>query len=227
VKKWAVLGSVLLLLSACGHAPAEQIDQGAELLTITFDNSGDWEEGTFAYPTDAAEPDSTSTLAIRDGQFLLEHQALESSSFAWSVGGDAYENVIIEVEAEQVSSENDNLYGVGCRLTVDDEGDVSGYALLISGDGHYGLARVNSGNLTFILDWHQTEKIKQGRASNTIRAVCIDDYLALYVNGEFMGDAVDETYLRAGQAGFIAGVTESGEVSITFDNLSIYEGSIK
>jgi hypothetical protein len=228
IKRAGFWGFILVLvLSACGNDPANEINQGAELFTVTFGNSSDWEEGTFPYPADAAEPASDSTLAIHNGHFLVEHQALRSSSFAWTVGGEAYENVIIDVEAAQISSENDNLYGVGCRLEVNDNGDVSGYALLVSGDGHYGLARISSRSLTFILDWHQSDTINPGRASNTLRAVCIDDYLALYVNGDFMGDVTDNTYRRAGQAGFIAGVTKGGEVSITFDDLSVYEGSLK
>lgn len=217
---------LVLVLSACGSDPAHEINTGDELISITFDNPGDWEVGTYSRG-DAAEPTSDSSFLIRDGRFLMEHESLQDASFAWTADGETYENVIVEVEVEQIGGENDNLYGVGCRLEVDDNGDVSGYALLLSGDGHYGLARINNRSLTFILKWHQSDKINQGRNTNSIRAVCIDDYLAFYVNSEFMGDVTDHTYRRAGQVGFIVGVNEGGNVSIGFDDLIVYEGSLK
>lgn len=221
IKRVGLMGLIFaLMLTACRSEPARQVNQGDELFSVAFDNAGDWEEGIYS------DEASDSSLAVRSGRFFLAHQAIEASSFTWSAGGEAYENVAIEVNTEQISREENNLYGVGCRLAVDDRGDVSGYALLISGDGHYGLAKMSNRSLTFILKWHQSGEINQGQAANTIRAVCVDDYLALYVNGEFVGDVTDNTYRRAGQVGFITGVTEGGDINIGFDNLSVYEGTL-
>jgi hypothetical protein len=36
-----------------------------------------------------------------------------------------------------------------------------------------------------------------------------------------------DTYRRAGHVGLLAGVTGEGTVSIAFDNLAAYEGTIK
>jgi hypothetical protein len=145
----------------------------------------------------------------------------------WGAGGDAYENVIIEVEAEQLSPEKDTLYGAMCRLVTDDSGNTTGYALLVSGDGQYGIAEVNGRSLSFLLDWHQSKTIKQGQAVNTIRAVCVDNYLAVYANGKFLGDVTSDTYRRPGQVGLIAGVTGGAEVYVAFDNLAVYDGSLR
>jgi hypothetical protein len=218
----------VVVLAACGDDdPSKKAKQGAELFSTTFDNPGDWEEST--YPPGAEQPDST--LAIVDGRYQVEHRAVQDHSFAWGVGGDAYENVIIEVEAEQLSNFKDNLYGVACRVAANEDGELTGYALLISGDGHYGIASIDKTKLSaapflsFLLEWHQSDEIKQGQAQNTIRVVCVDDYLAIYVNDKFLGEVKDDTYSRAGQIGLIGGTKRDGDISITFDNLSVYEGT--
>jgi hypothetical protein len=212
--------ALVILLAACASNDATKTaTKGDELLAVTFDAPRSWEEGSYAGDTEA-------TLAIIDGRYQIDYRAGRSPSFVWGVGGDAYENVIVEVETEQLSATQDNLYGVICRLRLDDRGDPTGYALLISGDGHYGIAEITSDSLTFLLDWRQSAAVRQGRAMNTIRAVCADDYLAIYVNDKFMGEVKNETFRRAGQVALIAGVTGGAEVSVAFDNLAVYEGAI-
>jgi hypothetical protein len=226
MRRW-VVGIVItsaLILAACGDArPAKSVTQGDELFSAAFDTPGSWEEGT--YPTGSNDPDSV--LAIADGRYQIEHRAARSASFTWGVGGDEVENVIVEVDTDQISAEKDNLYGIGCRLAVNSSGDVTGYALLISGDGHYAIAEVSRGSLDFLVEWHQSQAIKQGQATNTIRAVCVDNYLAVYANGTFLGDVKNDDYRRAGQVGLIAGVTKDADVSVAFDNLVAHAGALK
>jgi len=221
MRRWIWIAAALIL-AACGSQDATQeANQGSELLSVTFDGPDDWETG--AYPAD----NPTSTLSINQGRYQIDHQSSNRASFAWGIGGQPAEDVIIDIDTEQLSSEKDNLYGVGCRMTVDEDGKGTGYVLLISGDGHYGIARMSNNSLIFLLNWHQSEQIKQGRAKNSLRAVCVENYFALYVNGEFMGEITDNRYRRAGQMGLIAGVNKDGDVSIIFDNLKVYEGTLK
>ncbi|HVO68503.1 MAG TPA: hypothetical protein VMT24_00575 [Aggregatilineaceae bacterium] len=221
-----IIGSLLaltLILAACGESePSETVIQGQELLSVTFDQPGSWEEGT--YPTDAATPDST--LAISGGRYRIDLQAGQSASFTWGAGGGRYENAVIEVDAEQLSSEKNNLYGVACRLATDGQGETTGYVLLISGDGHYGIAELTNNALSFLLEWHQSGTIRQGRASNRIRAVCVDNTLAIYANGKFLGQVENADFRRAAQVGLVAGVTKGEAVSVAFDNLAVYEGTL-
>lgn len=211
-----------LALAGCQQEPAHEVTTGETLLAVAFNDPSEWETGT--YPVGAEEPEST--LSVVDGRFRIDHRSPRSPSFTWSLGGDSYEDVVVEVESEQLSEEENNLYGVTCRMAPDANGDASGYAILISGDGYYGFARIASRSLTFLVDWHQSDVINQGQATNHIRAVCVDDYLALYVNGEFMGDVTDSTYTQPGQVGLIAGVTQNATIGIAFDDLTVYEGRI-
>jgi hypothetical protein len=220
----AVVLAMVLILAGCGSdEPAHTAVQGVELFAVDFATPGTWEEGVY---TDE-NGDPQATLAIHDGRYQIDFHAGPSASVTWGVGGDAYENVIIEVDTEQLSPEKNTLYGAMCRLVTDEFGNTTGYALLISGDGHYGIAEVRGRSLSFLLDWHQSKTIKQGQAANTVRAVCVDDYLAVYANGKFLGDVTTSTYNRPGQVGLIAGVTGEAEVSVAFDNLAVYEGSLK
>ena len=216
----AVMVGGALILAACGgDAPAQEVTQGEELFTVGFDAPGTWEEG--AYPADAP----TSMLTIEEGRYQIDHRAGGSSSFTWGAGGEDYQDVLVEVNTEQLSTEDDNLYGVACRLAENSDGSQNGYALLISGDGHYGIATIKNDTLNFLLEWHQSDAIQQGQATNTIRAVCVENYLAIYANGEFLGDVTDNTYLRPGQVGLVAGVTRDSAVRITFDDLAGYSAS--
>jgi hypothetical protein len=114
-----------------------------------------------------------------------------------------------------------------CRVNAEGEG----YAFLISSDGFGAIAAVikgssERGSLNLIDEWSENDAINPGQSENTIRAVCIDDYLALYVNGEFVGDVEDERFADSGQAGLIAGLLvenpdEAGEVIIEFDDLRV------
>lgn len=215
-------GLLILTLAACGSDdPAHEITAGEPLYRVAFDAPDSWEVGSF--PPDAELPQSV--LAVADGRYLIDHVAERSSSFIWGAGGDAVEDVVIEVQAEQINDYKNNLYGVACRLGVDDDGEVGGYALVISGDAHYGIARLENRSLSFVLEWHQSAAINEGRAANTIRAACVDDYLALWVNDEFVGDAIDDTYPRAGQVGLIAGVNSEHRVSVAFDDLTVSDAA--
>lgn len=224
MKKWALILIAVLavaVLAGCGSDKADhKAVKGDALLNEAFDQSGTWEEGQ--YPADSP----VSFLAITDGRYQISHRAENSSSFVWGVGGTESEDVIIEVETEQLSSDQDNLYGVGCRLS-EDSGETTGYMLLISGDGHFGIARLSNRSLDFIQDWKQSGAIKQGQAKNTIRAVCVGDYLALYANGDFLGDVTDNTYHHSGHVGLVAGANRGKDITVTFDNLAVFDGALK
>lgn len=214
----------ILTLAACSGENAPTVEVGAVIATDTFDASGAWEEGTYL-PDEGA---SRSALTVTDGRYVLEHAAGRAASFTWGVGSETLEDVIIDVEAEQLSSDDDNLYGVGCRLSGDTPDSQTGYVFLISGDGHYGIGELRNQIITFdeLLPWRQTGVIHQGAATNTIRAACLGDTLALTVNGEYLGSADGSGYRRAGQIGFFAGADAEQSIEVAFDNLTLSAGSV-
>jgi hypothetical protein len=95
-----------------------------------------------------------------------------------------------------------------------------GYLFLVGGSGRFAIMRARGRSVTPLVNWTSTDKVNKGAASNRIRAVCFDNYLALYVNDSFLGEATDDTYTR-GQVGLVAaGGSRLGE-EVNFDNLTV------
>ena len=216
MQRWSIV--LLFLLAACTSKTlkdADAVETGETLYTIDFASADAFETGDL--------PDAS--LSIVEGQYRIEQTG--ETTYIWGQGGDAAQNVTISVEAISESGYPHNLYGVMCRVNA--EG--AGYAFLISQDGFGGIARTDGENMTMLYDWREDSAINAG-ASNTIRGVCVDNYLALYVNDTLIGDVEDERYPAAGQVGLIAGliseeVDQRETVIATFDDLTVKEASLR
>ena len=218
--------ALALVLTACGSERSQVPVQGNLLFAESFDASGTWEEGIFPA---SSENTPDSSLAVQDGRYTITYHAGRGASFIWGVAGADHpqaRDVIIEVDAEQISAHKNNLYGVMCRLSETASG-TRGYAFLISGDGYYGIAELENNNLTFLKEWHQSGALNEGQASNTLEAICVGDYLALYANGEFLGEVTGAEYGTEGAIGLIGGSSANNAIEVTFDDLSVYAGTIE
>ncbi len=107
---------------------------------------------------------------------------------------------------------------VECRL----QSNGDGYSLLISGDGFYSIQKFSGGSFTKLVDWTRSDVINQGNETNEIRAVCDGPNLALYCNGQLLGEATDSAW-STGDIAFIAASLEAEPTEIHFDNLKVYE----
>jgi hypothetical protein len=165
---------------------------------------GDWDDGSVGY---------------KDGAYFVTSTVTEVSM--WGKANRTFDNVVIEVDATQVSAgpNSNNAYGVVCR----EQGDGGGYYLRISGDGYYSIARAEVGvgeGWAPLVDWTESNAIKQGNATNHIRAVCNGSTLELHVNGEHLATAEDSTF-TTGDIAFAATSYESEATEIHFDNLVV------
>lgn len=203
---WVVLVG---LLAACGGA-SQEYALGDVLLSESFDEEAAWE--TYL--------DDGIALQVDDGVY---HVQTGDDGYIWGLNEALHEDVVIEVTSNQLSTFENNAYGVICRSDTSNNGD--GYYFLISGDGYYTISKGEGEDVTQLVDWTANSAINTGQESNTIRAVCIGNYLAMYVNDKFMGEIEDSTY-TSGYAGFAATAFEGGDTDITFDNLTITAASI-
>ena len=73
-----------------------------------------------------------------------------------------------------------------------------------------------------LVDWTASDAIEVGPGRNHIRAICAGDYLAMYINDQFVGDATDDTY-SSGQVGLAASAANVLGVRVEFDNLIVSE----
>jgi hypothetical protein len=308
----ALLGCALL--AACSPAgPVRRFVKGEELLFNDFSQPNSFEHGSF----------EGARLQIADGVYRVTVTEGDST-FWWGQWGEIYDDAVIDVDVNQLSERNDNMYGVMCRVrgavglpitpdpelqaimsagieeitestpeateeieateeaTVEagdeataeatdesaeatetieeatEEADESeateeapeeesteeataeatdaaeassamvnngdGYLFLIRGDRSYAIMRARGRDVQRLVDWGTSNAINPGPGQNHIRAVCLGDYFALYVNDQFVADANDDAYLR-GQVGLVAASVDRLGVQVEFDNLTISQAN--
>jgi serine/threonine protein kinase len=137
----------------------------------------------------------------------------------WGVADQFLTDLIVEVDATQVSAgpENNNEYGVGCRVQPDGDG----HYLSISGDGFYSIWLNYGPDWVPLVDWTSSDAIRRGNATNHIRAVCDGPTLSLFVNGQHMA-TVEDTTFAGGDIALSATSYEATATKIIFDNLVVY-----
>lgn len=177
----------------------------AALFEDDFSDPGSgWEVGTY----------ETGSLAYSDGSYSVT--SFGDGNMMWGLAGRSFQDLIIEVDATQVSAgpEDDNAFGVMCRVQPNDDG----YVLRISGDGFYAIHKIEDGDFEALVDWSTSGIIRQGDATNRIRAVCDASDLALLVNGELLADASDSTFSEGDIALTVTSFEEEA-TEVHFDNL--------
>ncbi|MBN2549560.1 MAG: hypothetical protein JXB15_10410 [Anaerolineales bacterium] len=135
----------------------------------------------------------------------------------WARPGLNLDDVHIEVDAIKVGGDRNNRFGVVCRLQ-----GVNFYTFMISSDGYFGIGKVRNEiyELVGMSSLQLSEAIKLGSAVNHLRADCIGNRLAFYVNGTLLAEVQDDD-LTSGDVGLIAGSYVTIGVDIRFDDFIV------
>ena len=133
----------------------------------------------------------------------------------WARTGASFTDIAISVDATKVGGDDDNFFGVICRY----QNIENFYALLVSSDGFYGIAkRLDGGSLEAFRDGLEpSEAIAKGSGTNRIRTVCAQSTLKLYVNDELLMQVTDSD-IPFGDVGIIAGTYDIPGTDILFDD---------
>ena len=230
--QWLILASIgLFVLAACGGADPEHSKDDIN----TDDEQSytiDFADETAFETTDLGE---AGALKIEDGQYIIQVNNVGGARYLWgaSVWEDAgvdypqFKNVSVETTATVQEGNDDNWYGVACR--IDQFG--SGYAFLVGSDGFWTITRIDGRSLFLLEPWQQNDAIKTGHATNQLHGYCLDDYLSFYVNDEFVGDFMveesDDRINRVGGVGLVAGGIEGDTVVVVFDDLTATSAELK
>lgn len=190
--------------------PSETIVTGQILTQENFSDPEAWEY----YVDDGA------ALQVDQGAYNMY---LEVEGFIWGINEQMHSDVVITVFATQLSATDNNGYGVVCRSDTENMGN--GYYFLISGDGFYSIMKSLDDSAEALVDWTSSSQIQQGRAINWIKAVCVENYLALFINDTFVAEAYDSTFSE-GYAGLSVALFEAGNVEVAFDDLIILAASL-
>jgi hypothetical protein len=195
----------------------------AALACSTITNVGSSSSANILFEDDFSNPNSgwdqetyvDGMTGYSDGAYKIGVNT--ESMFFWANPYKDYEDVIIEVEAQKISGEDDMQYGIICRH----EDVENWYTLAVTADG-FGVIRkrYQGSELEFITDWAEAPSLNTGNGTNLLRAECIGDRLSLYVNGELVIEAYDSD-LTSGDVGLMAGTFEQLDTEVLFDNFVV------
>lgn len=161
---------------------------------------------------DAGEWKLKSSVSFRDGAF---HVASPRRYWAYQS-----QDGQVAIETEQVSRPGTKSLGLCFRLKRRG-GDAisSGYWLLISSNGRWCLDKSDGETASPIRDWSQSTAIRTGSgARNSLAVVCRGPSMAVFINGQLVGEMEDSTYADAGGVGPIC---SSDQIEVAFRNLQI------
>lgn len=140
---------------------------------------------------------------VSDG--ALEGAVVADRGYIWSLNNETHDDVLINATIRQTEGSFASAYGVMCR--ADDDGN--GYYFLISGDQQFSIIVGSPArNALFeIVPWQHHSALRRGYVTNTIRAACAGDYLAMFINDVFVAEATDREFTQ-GEAGVAVGAVE-------------------
>ncbi|HEM62557.1 MAG TPA: hypothetical protein ENO24_09715 [Chloroflexi bacterium] len=124
----------------------------------------------------------------------------------------------LEIEAEQVSGEDDNEYGLVYGYQDDD----NYYEVAISGDGYVGFFVKYRGRWETISPFRRSNAINRGASLNLLRLEVQRGLVSFYVNGQLALQDFD-TRLAEGLVGVGCGSFGQPGLHCAFDNLRIWD----
>lgn len=210
---------LLLLAAACSAieaivAPGPSPSLGYQYLELLleddFADGGDWR----SYEAD------NLFLGVEDGAYRIE---FVGRKYVWTQGAPRYADVVVEADLRQTSDYERSAFGLACRLDPGNSG--RGYYFLISGDGYASIRWSKGRSLQPITEAKPSAHIKRGKTRNRVRAVCIGDYLALWVNDEFVAEARDGR-AADGAVGMVGVVNYTRQrLALSIDDLKVWRAA--
>ncbi|MGB9301814.1 MAG: hypothetical protein WCD51_14660, partial [Anaerolineae bacterium] len=86
----------------------------------------------------------------------------------------------------------------------------------------YSIQKSTGGSYEQLVNWTSSDAINQGNDTNSLRVVCDGSRLALYCNGELLGETTDSAFTQ-GDIALAALSLESEGTEIHFDDLKVSE----
>ena len=166
-------------------------------------------------------PGDQAVFRVENG--ALQGAVLPDQGYIWSLSPDSYTDVIIEATLRQDTGRIGSVFGVMCRA----DADGNGYYFLVSSDQQVaiGVATAARRDLDWIVPWRISQAVKPGYVTNTVRAVCAGDYLALFINDVFVAEAEDVEF-SAGRAGVTLAAVEQ-TAWVHFDSVLLRDAALR
>ena len=183
------------------------------------------------FQDDFTSPKNGWETGKQEGGVLLGYEAgayriwMPKDDWTWESFCDKdFGNFELEVDLARYKGPKDGEYGVTCRAN-----DSGGYVFWISDDGYYGISKIyyaqNDDDDEYV-DLGEGEKniLKPAPTFNRLKAECVGDRLAMYLNGHKVLEVSDDEFI-SGDVGLMVTTGESarGGLDIRFANLVIRE----
>jgi hypothetical protein len=162
------------------------------------------------------EQNNRFSLELIDGGYKISINIKNAP--IWSTRDQVFDDVIVEVDTTRLSGAKSGYSGLVCRHQ---DGE-NYYALVISGDGTYGIAKMQDGEFEFIKEGSDQSGVIKSGAANRVRAECIGETLSLYANGQLLLQVQDDDF-ASGSVGLLAGTRMEVPFEAIFDNFAIYQ----
>jgi hypothetical protein len=172
--------------------------------------------GIILDPLDRATDDRKWTVdasgGFWDGAFHLK-----CSRSCWAY---EFRNGLAQIETEHVSGSLTTAYGMCFRYKRRGGSQgASGYWVLIAANGAWKLVRMDATSRTTLTEWAKSAAIRTGLgARNTLEVICQGSIMAVFINGQMVGQTDDLTYMDGGGVG---PVCTSDKLEVAFRNLKI------
>lgn len=211
------IGKILMLAFILTSLTACNLTDKIRVSALTTVDAG----SVLLYDDFSSSESGWTTLAKEEAEIAYEQAGLRftinvANFDYWSLPGQRFADATLAVDALKLGGPDDNDFGLICRY----QDEYNFYALLISSDGYGGIVKVKDGLYTILNNADGLEygpMILTGDELNQLRADCIGDRLALYVNHVPFLEVQDSDF-AVGEVGLIAGSYDQAGVDILFDN---------
>ncbi|MBC7812811.1 MAG: hypothetical protein H7175_16770 [Burkholderiales bacterium] len=204
----------LVALAGCrsgeGPFPSQRLQLGDERASYSFSDESDaaaWD--TFVL--------SDQRAMFRINEEALEGGILDNLGYIWSINAERYDDVAGQSTMWQTEGTIGSGFGLMCRA----DGSGNGYYFLISGQGRVSIRKATpeQGVLLPLVEWQDSAVVRRGNEPNTVLAVCVGDYLAMFVNDQFVAEARDEEF-SSGQVAVTLAAAGDDAAWVRFDDIS-------
>jgi hypothetical protein len=197
-----LIGVAILVLAAL----ACSLPGSGALLEDNFSGSGSWGIGTDA--------DSSVEYANEMLNFVVNKDLY----FVWSTpNGEDYENIHMEVTANNNSTDSAAAFGIICNLAITN----TSYYFAVTGAGEYAIGRYTLTGDTLLTNdgqWGTSSLIAADAPSYRIGADCGNNTLTLYVDGQQIDSVSDSTYTSGNVGVFAWSGEELNGTNVSFDD---------
>jgi hypothetical protein len=184
------------------------VEVGALQTNTIFLEAGGWDvfEGEEAY------------LRVDEGVYELYAPA---PGMMWGRSQSVHQDVVLQVQAESISGDENVGYGLMCRASTNDS-NYDGYHFWVSADGFASIFKVVDDDVEDLVEFRRAFSVRRGDGINTLTVVCVGDYLAFYVNQQIVAEVHDDSFTQG-----LAGVSgssffESSDIHIRYDDFRVW-----